>query len=281
MFSKFLFLFCFSLVPVFIWVSVYILLNSRSKTDSISVALIGVLFGSLAMFPVLTIQYLWVHYPELNFFLSLQQLLPSFAFYSVFFSFVSFLEEAFKALALILLIQYFYKSFDQIVDGIVFGAFVALGFAFAENMYYFMYIVEGFEMSMDFVAIFNLRSFGTMLSHTLFTGTFGVFYATAYFAAFAKPEKYTLRRLLEMRFFRTFCLKKKKQRKEVYRYLVIAEGFFFAFLLHLIFNMLVKLTIFGIPAVYFTVPFLMIVSLWLWSSFFKKEFYKMLPIKTV
>ncbi len=231
------------------------------------------------MIPVLLLQFFWITFPELNIFRVLQSAIPSSTlFYSIFFLFVAVLEEVLKAGALVLLVRKFHKSFDQVVDGIVFGAFVALGFAFAENIYYFMNIVEGYTLSMDFLAIFNLRSFGTMLSHTIFTGTFGVFYAISYFGVFTKNSPFSIMKVLQLRYTRSLFLPSLFKPKNIYRYLVLSEGLFYAVALHWLFNLLVKVTILGVPAVYFTVPFLIFSSLWLWSSFFDDRCMKVLKV---
>lgn len=277
MISKFLFLLVISLVPVLMWISVYTFLNATSRFDAVKISLYGVMLGILAMLPVLMLQFFWETYPELNVFALLQKSLSSTTlFYGIFFLFVSLLEEGLKAFALIFLVMKFRRSFDQIVDGIVFGAFVALGFAFAENIYYFMHIVETYELSFDFLSIFSLRSFGTMLSHTIFTGTFGIFYAIAYFAHFKNKSPFSIRKVLQLRFIRNFFFPEISKPKNIYRYIVLSEGFLIACLMHWIFNFLVKVSLYGVPAVYFTIPFLLFSSLWLWSNFFDEKCLKVL-----
>jgi protease PrsW len=48
-----------------------------------------------------------------------------------------FVEEATKGLALFLLYGFFRKEFDNVLDGVVYGAFVGLGFAVFENFLYY------------------------------------------------------------------------------------------------------------------------------------------------
>ncbi|MDF2379566.1 MAG: PrsW family glutamic-type intramembrane protease [Candidatus Gracilibacteria bacterium] len=260
--------------------SVYIFLNPQSRLNSFRVAVYGIFYGILAMIPVLLLQIYWATYPDMNIFRILQGVIPSsYLFFGIFFLFAAVLEEVLKALALILLVQQFYKSFDQIVDGIVFGAFVALGFAFAENIYYFTYVVESYQYSMEFLAVFNLRSFGTMLSHTVFTGTFGIFYALAYFGNFKKDTSFSFRKILQLRLTRNMFLAPFFKPKHVYRYLVLSEGIFYAFAMHWVFNMLIKIRIYDVEAVYFTLPFLVFTSLWLWSNFFDETYMKVIRAK--
>lgn len=277
---KFFYLLMLSSLPVLMWVSVYIFLNKQSRLDSIRVSVYGLTFGIAAMMPVLFLQMFWESYPALNIFRTLQAIIPSeYIFYALFFLFVAVLEEILKALALVFLVQKFHRRFDQIVDGIVFGAFIALGFAFAENMYYFLNIVETYHFSAEFFAVFNLRSFGTMLSHTIFTGTFGIFYAIAYFGDFKSDTSFSLRKILELRFTRNLFFGSLFKPKNVYRYLVLSEGIFYAFSMHWFFNLLLKLEISGIDAVYFTIPFLLFSTFWLWSNFFDQRSLKILKEK--
>jgi RsiW-degrading membrane proteinase PrsW (M82 family) len=260
-----------SSIPVLVWLSVYSFLNSKSNDYTLNVFFVGILFGFIAMIPVLLLQFFWNSYPELNFFRSLQATLTNFSFNSLFFLFVVLLEEGLKAIALIFLVRKYRNVFNQIVDGIVFGAIIALGFAFAENVYYFLYVIESYQFSLDFLAVFNLRSFGTMLSHTLFTGTFGVFYALDYLGLHTKELNFSFAKISKFRFTGLYLLPKFLHPKKIDERSILLEGFFFACLMHWIFNMLVKGTLYGYSTVYLTIPFLMICSFWLWSSFFIKE----------
>src|SRR5262245_56206050 len=48
-------------------------------------------------------------------------------------------EEAVKAVILVVLFLAYQREFDNVLDGIVYGAMVGLGFAFVENVLYFMF----------------------------------------------------------------------------------------------------------------------------------------------
>src|SRR4051812_21561039 len=45
-------------------------------------------------------------------------------------------EEAVKAIILVALFLFSWREFDDVLDGVIYGAMVGLGFAFAENMLY-------------------------------------------------------------------------------------------------------------------------------------------------
>ena len=64
-----------------------------------------------------------------------------------------------------------WREFEGVTDGIVFGAAVGLGFAFAEDLsYLFKHSIDGgFVAYRQRVDLFG----GTMLGHAIYTGTFG------------------------------------------------------------------------------------------------------------
>ena len=81
-------------------------------------------------------------------------------------------EETFKGLALLVLLVLFRDEFDNVLDGLVYGALVGLGFAMTENIVYFgrEYIEGGAAgLTMLFIARAVLGGFG----HALYTATTG------------------------------------------------------------------------------------------------------------
>lgn len=83
-----------------------------------------------------------------------------------------FYEELFKGAALLLLLLLFRHEFDNVLDGIVYGALVGLGFAMTENIIYFgrAYFEAGiFGLGILFV----LRVVIGGLAHALYTATTG------------------------------------------------------------------------------------------------------------
>ncbi|MEA2527315.1 MAG: protease PrsW, partial [Thermomicrobiales bacterium] len=47
------------------------------------------------------------------------------------------IEEFFKGIALLVLLWFFRREFDNVLDGLVYGALIGLGFAMTENILYF------------------------------------------------------------------------------------------------------------------------------------------------
>jgi protease PrsW len=82
-------------------------------------------------------------------------------------------EEGSKGLGLLILLIFFRRYFDDILDGIVFGGVIALGFATVENvMYYGSALAEGGFGAMLF--LFILRGILSPFAHVTFTAMTGI-----------------------------------------------------------------------------------------------------------
>ena len=79
-------------------------------------------------------------------------------------------EEGSKGLGLILLLIFFRREFDDILDGIVYGAVIALGFATVENvLYYGRGINDG-----SLVLLLIMRGIFSPFAHVTFTAMTGI-----------------------------------------------------------------------------------------------------------
>ena len=78
-------------------------------------------------------------------------------------------EELFKALGLLLLYLWRSKDFDGVVDGVIYATMIALGFAMAENVYYYGVAIETQETRQ----LFLLRGIFMAFTHPLFTSMTG------------------------------------------------------------------------------------------------------------
>lgn len=82
-------------------------------------------------------------------------------------------EEGSKGLGLILLLIFFRKYFDDILDGIVFAGVIALGFATVENvLYYGRGILQG--GSGGLLVLFIVRGIFSPFAHVTFTAMTGI-----------------------------------------------------------------------------------------------------------
>jgi RsiW-degrading membrane proteinase PrsW (M82 family) len=89
-----------------------------------------------------------------------------------------FVEEFWKGLAVLIIFLLFRKEFDSIIDGIVYGAIVGLGFAATENVLYLLgtYWASGWE---DMLIVFFLRVGVFTWAHPFATAFTGIGFAVA------------------------------------------------------------------------------------------------------
>ena len=116
-------------------------------------------------------------------------LLSGGVFFLIAFSFflVGPVEESVKFLVLRFYV-FRNEEFNQVADGIVYGATLALGFAFVENTEYFLNAYENVESSSVFVLVVVFRGVVTALVHVVSTGIIGLFIGRAKFSE-AKNRK--------------------------------------------------------------------------------------------
>ncbi|MEQ9324464.1 MAG: PrsW family intramembrane metalloprotease, partial [Polyangiaceae bacterium] len=77
-------------------------------------------------------------------------------------------EEATKGMAILGMVIFLRREFDGVVDGIIYGTFVAIGFAATENVIYYT------RFGSDMGSIFFLRGVLTPWLHPLFTAMIGI-----------------------------------------------------------------------------------------------------------
>lgn len=91
-------------------------------------------------------------------------------------------EEASKGIGLLALLLLFRKYFDDILDGIVFGGIIALGFATVENVLYYGRGIDNAiseygltsSAAMSFLFLFALRGILSPWAHVTFTAMTGI-----------------------------------------------------------------------------------------------------------
>jgi RsiW-degrading membrane proteinase PrsW (M82 family) len=82
------------------------------------------------------------------------------------------IEETFKGIALLALLLFFRQEFDNVLDGLVYGALVGLGFAMTENILYFgAAYLEGGPKELG--QLFIIRAIIDGFGHALYTGATG------------------------------------------------------------------------------------------------------------
>ncbi len=83
------------------------------------------------------------------------------------------IEETFKGVALAGILAWRRHEIDTLLDGIIYGAMVGMGFAMVENSFYFMGEYDSGGLSAWALNVF-FRAFIFGLNHALFSGLFGL-----------------------------------------------------------------------------------------------------------
>lgn len=84
-------------------------------------------------------------------------------------------EETAKGFGILLVFWAMRRTFDGPVDGVVYGATIAIGFAFTENLQYFgLAIIEDRGFGSDVVQTFLLRAILSPFAHVMFTACTGL-----------------------------------------------------------------------------------------------------------
>lgn len=83
-------------------------------------------------------------------------------------------EEGSKGLGVVLLLIFFRKYFDDILDGIVFAGVIALGFATVENVLYYGRAIGGEGGMGGLAVLFVLRGIMSPFAHVTFTSMTGI-----------------------------------------------------------------------------------------------------------
>lgn len=188
----------------------------------------------------------------------------------------AFLEEAVKAFAVLRLGSHLRIHFNQIVDGIIYSVSVALGFAFAENIAYFITLLSYFSISSsEFWNVFAFRSLGTMFAHTLFSGIFGLFWGHAFLSQSVTSKHSISVKSFFREFFETIrfhiifshILRARPSLRGHEKSDLVREALFLATLFHALFNMLILGKVFGQSGTFLVVPLLLVLFLFLGKQF--------------
>jgi RsiW-degrading membrane proteinase PrsW (M82 family) len=83
------------------------------------------------------------------------------------------MEEASKGFGLLLILIFLRREFDDIVDGIVYGGVIALGFATVENVFYYGRALQGAGFG-GLIVLFFIRGILSPFAHVTFTSMTGI-----------------------------------------------------------------------------------------------------------
>lgn len=219
----------FALIPAIIWLS---FLYKKEKGYKQLFLFIVSIFSIL---PVFGIYWLIDQFPQLDVIKFFQGLTsgPG-GKYVVFVIFAALFEEIAKQIV-VRVADKKYSIIQNINDSINFSLITALGFAFAENIFYFVTIYQSFSPQ-EIVVTILFRSIFTTAAHMIFSGFLGYYYGIAKFSIHITEHSKILgkKQLLTNLISKILGSSKIKS----YKHLTIIKGIFIASVLHAIFNLL-------------------------------------------
>jgi len=167
-------------LPAIIWS--YVFLNRRDKNFKTYLWIF--LGGTLTVFPILAYQILYsktIGQTSYDIVGPLREVLSPNMWYVVLYSFVGITEEFVKFLIVKITDKRHPEIISTLADSLKLGILAALGFAFSENIIYFIRIWtrHGFD---GLMGPFIFRSVFTVCAHLIFSGIFAYYYGISKFA---------------------------------------------------------------------------------------------------
>lgn len=223
-------------IPIGIWL--YILF--KKNTQDRKYLFLSFLGGVLAVTALMLLKAFWAKNPQYDIFSYLNKKVndPK-AFYAATYITVGILEEIVK--------QFLLRYLDtrkavirSIGDSVKFSLVAALGFAFAENIFYLQETYASYSgFSGVLIITYVFRSTFTAAGHMCFSGLFGYFYGLARFSANIGQEA----KLEGKKFYFTRFISRLFNLAEtgILRRKYIIEGLLTAILLHGTFNFILSL----------------------------------------
>lgn len=224
-----------ALTPVVIWGRLLL-----KKTDQARYVLIFIFIGgTLTVFPLMGLQALWERFPKLNFITLIEQHIGnavSAAFLIIIL--LGMLEEIVKFLVVAIAHKKNKTLIQSINDALTFSIVAALGFSFAENIYYFTNIWREFGL-VNLFSSFVFRSIFTTAGHMIFSGIMGYYFGIAIFAKdIAEQQHWLGKKMYLTRFFTKIF---RVHDYEIFQQHKMLQGLFLATALHTIFNFFLEL----------------------------------------
>lgn len=219
-------------IPAAIWLSI---IFQRTKRRGIQILIfVGSIFSVV---PVFLLQYFLELFPQFDVLKFLdsnfqdQNVQLIFLFISV-----GIVEEIVKQF-LVRFIDRKYLLIQTINESIQYSLVAALGFAFAENIFYIFSIYSQFGIQQLFVT-YLFRAVFTTCAHMIFSGFFGYYYGIAKFSLnIVEQSKWMGKKQRVTRFIANLM---QVSNYEAYKKLTVLKGLSIAILLHAMFNLLLQ-----------------------------------------
>lgn len=232
-------------IPVAIWIPLFFKQSGISKTH------LGILFfiGILTAPALLGIQYVWQIYPTLDVASLIETSIEKVSvMYMVLFVFFGMLEEVIKHFA-VRIIDKRTLAVKTVNDALRLSILSALGFSFAENIYYLSQLWNSLSAG-ELFSVYVFRSGFTMCAHMIFSGIFGYYFGISKFSIDITNQEKLVGR--EDRIAKIISELTNKPLAESYKEKMILKGLLIAVVMHAIFNYLLQYNIL-IPVILFVV----------------------------
>lgn len=232
-------------IPVAIWMTLFFRQAGIKKISLIILFILGILTAPA----LLGIQYLWQIYPEFDVATLIQTNIKQMSLmYMALFVLFGVLEEILKHFA-VRIIDKKSLAVKTINDALRLSLLSALGFSFAENIYYLYQLWDALSVG-SLIGVYLFRSVFTMCAHMIFSGIFGYYFGISKFAIDITKQQ----RLIGKTSLTTRMVSKifHLPIPEAYREKMILKGLFIAMGIHAIFNFLLQFNVI-IPVIVFVV----------------------------
>lgn len=278
MLEKILLGICLALPPAIFW-GYFFYKKDKAEPEPLRLMMKSFFYGVGAAVLVMLFQHFLQNHSEWNVGLWLGRILRNeYWVFLVFFTLIGFVEEYVKHVSVTKLVENNKIKFNQIIDGIEYSIAAALGFAFIENVYYFLLVMEENIWGWSFLVVVVFRGMGTMLAHTLFSGIFGYYYGLSkMLPKIVTHQKHPahhfykhVRHVWKLHILRSHVRKDRQSKKGHDAGQLVAEGLLLAGLLHMGFNLFNSVEVMGISMAFLNVPLLM-GTLWFLLKAFRKR----------
>lgn len=232
-------------IPVAIWAVLFFKQAEIPKKILIFLFLLGTLTAPA----LLGIQYLWQLYPQFDLAMMIETSIKKASMmYMALFILFGVLEEILKHFA-VRIIDKKTLAIKTVNDALRLSILSALGFSFAENIYYLYNLWPAMETG-QLIGVYVFRSTFTMCAHMIFSGIFGYYFGISKFSIdITKQQRLAGESSGSTRFMsKLFHL----PIPEAYREKTIFKGLLIAMILHAGFNFLLQFNAI-IPVIIFVI----------------------------
>lgn len=226
----------FAGIPAFIWL--YILFSKKSRSKLVIASIFGL--GCLTAPFLLGIQYLWEKFPQFNLanFIETTISMQSTKYILIFVLFGA-MEEIVK-MYVVTLVDKKTLLIKTIGDSIRYSLAAALGFSFAENVFYLYQFWPQISLG-ELTGMYIFRSIFTACAHMIFSGIFGYYYGIGKFSIDITKQQQLAG---ESSSITTFVAKVfNLSLSHAYQQEMVLKGLFIAITIHATYNFLLQFNI--------------------------------------